>query len=411
MRTIGQGIVIKANPSNEWVLSQMREIGVDPRGMAIMADKFEHLVVRLNGLDYRQAAIIKQEMLARGAEAAVSWEICSQQGKEVGPRQGALLSGTLRQFKQLVAKLKLQPFGLPELAQRINQALVNYDQFQNSGLAPLEIKGKIYDLQSRTHLMGIINLTPDSFSKDGLYQQTKYIDLALEQAAQMIAAGADFLDLGAESSRPGAVRVDATEEWKRLFPVLKELVGAVQVPISVDTYKPEIAQQALELGATIINDIWGLQAPDDPEHRMAKVVAAAKVPVVIMHNKTNSDYAYLMPEIIDSLQRAIDLALDAGVAFEKIIVDPGIGFAKGYQENLRVLRDLAQLKVLGRPILLGTSRKSVVGLTLDLPAAERLEGTIATAVWGASQGANIIRVHDVMAHYRALKMGDAIAKG
>jgi len=279
---------------------------------------------------------------------------------------------------------------------------------QLSAFAPLTIKGCLYDLRQKTHIMGIINITPDSFSKDGLYHKTNYIDLALEQAEQMVIDGADFLDVGAESTRPGAIAVSEGEEIARLLPLIKELVRNVRLPISVDTYKPIVAEEALNAGASIINDIWGLQAPGDLEHQMAMIIAEAKVPVIIMHNKTNPGYGFLMKEIIDSLSRSIEIACQSGIDLEKIIVDPGIGFAKSYQDNLYILQNLDQLKILGRPILLGASRKSVVGLTLDLPVNERLEGTIATSIWGIAKGANILRVHDILAHSRAVKMCDAI---
>ncbi|NLY76058.1 MAG: dihydropteroate synthase [Firmicutes bacterium] len=385
----------------------MREIGVDPRGVAIMADKFEHYQVRIFDLTFRQAAIIKQEMLARGAEAAVPWQVCSWEKEETGYTYQAFLSGTRRQLDQFIAKLKQQPFGLEKIAAKLETALNNY-----SGAATdfkLLIQGKTYDLKARAHIMGIINLTPDSFSYDGLYGQAGYIDLALKQAEEMVAAGADFLDLGGESTRPGAEKVSADEEAKRLLPVLKELTRAVSVPISVDTYKPAVAEAALEMGAVMINDIWGLRSPDDPEGRMAQVAASAKCPVILMHNREEPEYRFLMKEIIESLEKSIEIALAHGVDFEQIIIDPGIGFGKTYHHNLQTLQNLDQLRVLGRPILLGTSRKSVIGLTLDLPVEERLEGTIAANLWGVAKGANVLRVHDVKAATRAVRMYEAIA--
>ncbi len=272
------------------------------------------------------------------------------------------------------------------------------------------MREQIYDLKARTYIMGIINLTPDSFSKDGIYGKENYIDLALRQAEEMITAGADFLDLGAESTRPGAEKISEDEEAKRVLPVLKELAKVVSVPISIDTYKPALAEGALNIGATIINDIWGLQAPDDPERRMAKVAAAAKCPVIIMHNKREPGYDFLVKEVIESLEKSITIALDNEVEAGKIIIDPGVGFGKTYQDNLQILHNLEQLQVLGKPILLGISRKSVIGLTLDLPVEERLEGTIAANLWGVSKGANILRVHDVKAVTRAVRMYDAINK-
>lgn len=274
----------------------------------------------------------------------------------------------------------------------------------------LKIQDRNYDLNARTYVMGIINLTPDSFSQDGLYGKKGYIDLALKQALEMVVDGADFIDLGAESTRPGAEQITEEEEGKRLLPVLKELVRGVSVPISVDTYKPGLAEAALNMGASIINDIWGLQSPGDPERRMAKVVAAAKCPVIVMHNQTNPKYRSLMKEIIVSLKKSTMIALENGVDNGQIIIDPGIGFGKTYQDNLKVLHNLDQLRVLDKPILLGVSRKSLIGLTLELPVEERLEGTIAANLWGISKGANIIRVHDVKAVTRAVRMYDAIAK-
>jgi dihydropteroate synthase len=277
-------------------------------------------------------------------------------------------------------------------------------------LTAFKIKDQIYDCDARTYVMGIINLTPDSFSQDGLYRETDGIEHALQQARQMVADGADFLDVGAESTRPGSAPLPESEEAKRLFPVLRELVKTVPVPISIDTYKPQIAVRALEMGAAIINDIWGLNASDDAQHRMAEVAAQGGATVVIMHNQPQSGYQDLIREVIASLNNSIQIALNAGIDPDRIIVDPGIGgsFGKTQHDNLLLLQQLGRLRVLKRPILLGTSRKSVIGTALDLPVTERLEGTIATNVWGVIRGANIVRVHDVKAICRAVRMCDAI---
>jgi dihydropteroate synthase len=274
-------------------------------------------------------------------------------------------------------------------------------------LPSLVIKDQIYDF-SRTYVMGIINITPDSFSRDGLYPESRYVENAISQAQTMIAAGADFLDVGAESTRPGALPVSAAEEGRRIFPVLQELIRVVTVPISVDTYKPEIAAQAIELGAAMINDIWGLKTLGDSGLRMAELIARAQVPLIVMHNQAQPGYQHLIRDVIASLNESIDIASRAGIEPRKIIIDPGIGFGKTVHDNLKLLQNLQQLKVLGKPILLGTSRKSVIGKVLDLPVEERLEGTIATNVWGVANGANIVRVHDVQAISRAIRMCDAI---
>ena len=407
MVLIINGIIIEKGLNQGAIESRMGEIGVDPRGIEIMAGKFDHYQIRLYDLTFRQAAIIKQEMLARGADAAVPWKVCSWE-QEAGGTYQALLSGARRQLDQFIAKLKQQPFGLPDIASNLEMAINNY-----SGEAidfTISVRGRTYDLRARTYIMGIINLTPDSFSNDGLYGKSNYIDLALKQAAEMIAAGADFLDLGAESTRPGSEVVPEEEESKRILPVLKELVRGAKVPISVDTYKPALAEEALNQGASIINDIWGLQSPEDPERRMAKVAAAAKSPVIIMHNREQPGYRFLMKEIIADLNQSIGIALEQGISIEQIIIDPGIGFGKTHQDNLQVLQNLDQLRVIGRPILLGASRKSVIGKALDLPVEERLEGTIAANLWSVAKGANILRVHDVQAITRAVRMYDAISK-
>lgn len=272
----------------------------------------------------------------------------------------------------------------------------------------MKIGGRVFDFSSHTYVMGIVNATPDSFSRDGIYREADAIKHALSQALRMVADGADILDLGAESTRPGAAAVSEEEEAARLLPVLKELAAAVDVPISVDTYKAGIAEKAIEYGAAMINDIWGLNAPFDPGFQMAKVVSQANVPVVIMHNKLQAEYQNVVKEVIASLNDSINIALTMGIDFQRIIVDPGIGFGKTHQHNLLVLQQLDKFRILGRPLLLGTSRKSVIGKTLDLPVEERLEGTIATNVWGVAKGANIVRVHDVKAVSRAIKMCDAI---
>lgn len=381
---------------------QLEEIGVDPRGAEIMAEKFQYFTIRLFHLNLRQAAILKQEMLAEGAEAAVPGPVFNGETDAAGADQ-VLLNGTLRQIRKLIAKLRELPLDLAELGDRLERALVNY----TAARPPIYVKGQVYDWR-RTYIMGIINLTPDSFSQDGLYSRANYIDRALAQAEQMVKDGADFLDVGAESTRPGYRKLDVTEEENRLLPALRELRSTVRVPLSVDTYKPEIAAQALELGADIINDIWGLQAPDDSGHRMAQVIAAAGAPVVVMHNREEPGYDHLMKEMVAWLGHSLEIAAAAGIRADRMLVDPGIGFGKRYEDNLTALRNLSQLKILGKPILLGTSRKSVIGLTLDLPVDQRLEGTIATAVWGMFQGANIIRVHDVREVTRAIRMGEAI---
>jgi len=252
--------------------------------------------------------------------------------------------------------------------------------------------------------MGVLNLTPDSFSGDGLGDD---IAAALAQARRLVAEGADILDVGGESTRPQSSPVSAEEELARVIPVIEKLAGEVAVPISIDTYKPEVAMHALEAGARMINDIWGLRR----NPYLAQLAAEWEVPLVIAANQRETTYDQIVPEVIASLSQGIDLARDAGVVWENIIIDPGIGFGKTLEGNLELIRRLGELKALGRPILLGTSRKSMIGLVLNLPPEQRLEGTAATIALGIAGGADIVRVHDVLQMGRVARMTDAIIRG
>lgn len=260
-------------------------------------------------------------------------------------------------------------------------------------------------LGTKTHIMGILNVTPDSFSDGGQFNQ---LDSAVEHAKLMLDEGADIIDIGAESTRPGSKEVTAEEELIRLLPVIERLVSEVPAPISVDTYKAEVADECLKHGAHMINDVWGLQR----DKRMAGVIAKHNVPITIMHNQIGTEYKTdIMEEICRFLRTSINLALDAGVKPQNIILDPGIGFGKTPSQNMEVMDRLDELNYLGYPVLLGTSRKSMIGKILDLPPEERVEGTVATSVMGAIKGVDIVRVHDVVENYRALKVTDAIVRG
>ncbi len=259
----------------------------------------------------------------------------------------------------------------------------------------------LIDFSKKTYVMGILNLTPDSFSDGGEYNHG---GAALKRARQMVEQGADIIDVGGESTRPGSTKVDGEEERRRVLPVLEELADQLTVPISIDTYKAETARQALEAGADIINDVWGAKA--DPE--MAETAAAYDVPIILMHNRENINYNEIMQDILADVQESIDICLKAGVKKERIILDPGIGFAKTYDQNLEVMRRLEEFTALDYPVLLGTSRKSLISKTLNLPAQERVEGTGATISLGVERGADIVRVHDVLEMSRTVKMMDAM---
>lgn len=257
-------------------------------------------------------------------------------------------------------------------------------------------------LGERTLIMGILNVTPDSFSDGGKYNDP---ERAVRHALQMIADGADLIDLGGESTRPGHQPVSEQEELERVVPVVEALHReAPHIPISVDTYKSRVAREALKAGAHIINDVWGFKA--DPQ--MAAVAAEFDCPAILMHNRDNRDYADLLRDVADDLLESVSLARAAGVKEERIILDPGIGFAKDYNENLRVMRNLDRLMDLGYPLLLGTSRKKFIRIALDLPTEEVVFGTAATVALGIAQGCQIVRVHDVKEIKRTALMCDAI---
>jgi dihydropteroate synthase len=262
----------------------------------------------------------------------------------------------------------------------------------------------------RTFVMGILNATPDSFSGDGLLAPGRqHVARALAQARAMAEEGADLLDVGGESTRPGHAPVAIEEELARVLPVIESVRAELPgMPLTIDTTKPEVAAAALDAGAHAINDIWGVS----PDTGLARLAAARGVPIILMHNRAAAVYDDLVPEVLDDLRRAIEKAGAAGVADANILVDPGIGFGKTAEDNLVLLRDLARLRDLGRPILLGTSRKSTIGKVLDLPDPEdRLEGTLATTVLGIAAGVDIVRVHDVRENVRAARMADAIVRG
>jgi dihydropteroate synthase len=253
--------------------------------------------------------------------------------------------------------------------------------------------------------MGILNVTPDSFSDGGNFID---VDRALDHAKKMVKEGADIIDVGGESTRPGSQEVSSQDEIARVLPVVERLVAEVNAPVSVDTYKAAVAQRVLEAGAHMINDVWGLQRDAD----MAGVVAKYSVPVCIMHNQNGTEYQKdIMGAISDFFKKSISIALKAGVKKQNIILDPGIGFGKNLEQNIEVMSRLGELNDLGYPILLGTSRKSMFGKILDLPPNQRLEGTLATTVMGIIQGVDIIRVHDITENMRTVKVTDAIVRG
>lgn len=267
-----------------------------------------------------------------------------------------------------------------------------------------KIGSKEFDIENRCYIMGILNVTPDSFSDGGKWNN---LDNALKHAEQMIEEGASIIDVGGESTRPGHVAISEKKEIERVIPVIKRLKREFDVPVSIDSYKPNVAAAALEAGADLVNDIWGLKH----DEKMAELIAKAGVPCCLMHNRHNTDYVNFIADMKNDLRETISIAQKAGISKDKIILDPGVGFGKTYENNLTAINHLEELRELGYPILLATSRKSVIGLTLDLPADKRIEGTIATSVMGVLKGASFVRVHDVKENLRAIRMTEAILRG
>lgn len=378
--------------------TELLKVGADRRGVRLMAPKAVCRAIKLSGLRPPAANIIKQEMLSFGGEAATAYGSINHSVKTTD----LLALGTLKQFAQLIKKLATHQFGLPLVAGQIKAALANY----NATPQPI---GKL-KFGRRTYIMGILNVTPDSFSDGGSYRSAA---AAVEHGQELLAAGADIIDVGGESTRPGARPVTVKEEIARVVPVIKRLAKINGAFISIDTRKAAVAKAALQAGAKMVNDISGLRH----DHHLAKVVAKAKVPLCLMHlqgtpqtMQKNPVYTDLIGEILHYLSGGLAIAQKAGILLEKIIVDPGIGFGKTAAQNLELLRRLREFKVLGRPILVGTSRKSVIGHVLDLPADERLAGTAATVALAINNGADVVRVHDVRELARVVKMSDAIIR-
>ena len=379
---------------------ELRRIRVDPAGIPMMAPKMLSRCVHLTGLKCGQANVLKQEMLSLGGDAAVArgTVACSID------RSDAILIGTGKQLHKLCRKLAQQPFGLPALAEELEALLANASAQPKSW----RIANRELPLE-RPLIMGILNVTPDSFS-DG----NRFLDpqQAVDRAQEMAEQGADIIDIGGESTRPGAAPVDAGEEVKRVLPVIEEVAGKVSCAISVDTWKSAVARPAIAAGAGIINDISGFRF--DPE--MAAVAAQSGSGVVLMHTRgtpltmqAETRYDDLMGEVVQGLGKSVEIAVGAGVERARIVVDPGIGFAKDGHGNLEILRRLRELTGLGFPILVGTSRKGFIGKVLKRDTGDRVFGTAATVALAIANGASILRVHDVAEMRDVADMAHAIS--
>lgn len=378
-----------------------KKIGVDPYGIDAMASKTISINILLEDQPCKIANIIKQEMLSVGGDAAVARGSVSCSV----PVSDILIMGTLKQILALAKKMEKQPFGLNLIAGNILEILRNMSQNEYI----LKTSRRKLTLGNKTLIMGILNVTPDSFSDGGLfYSQQK----AVEHGLQMAAEGANIIDIGGESTRPGAGFVATGVESKRVLPVIESLVKQVKIPISIDTKKAQVAKQAIAAGAEIVNDISALNG----DKKMAKTIKDAGAAVILMHmrgnprnmQKGNLVYANLMGEITDYLKKSSEKALKAGIEKDCIVIDPGIGFGKTPEDNYRIIKNLSQLKELGMPVMVGTSRKSFIGKLTGGEPGERIEGTAATVAAAIMNGCHIVRVHDVAAMKKVAAVTDAI---
>ncbi len=384
-------------------IQEMQRIGVDPIGIESMREKIFHLNLKIEGIDCRLANVLKQEMVLLGGDVAMDKRIidCSIAASDL------ILMGTQNQIKALIDRLEDRFNGFQGVAVRIRECLKNLESPPHT----IRCKKTVFHLDERTHLMGILNVTPDSFSDGEMFFAP---DRAISHGIELASQGADIIDIGGESTRPGAKPLPRDEELRRVIPVIEGLAAKVDVPISIDTYKSFIAEKAIEAGAEMINDISGLHF--DP--KMADVAARYEVPIVLMHTKGTPEvmqldvhYDCLLTEIMEYLEESIEVAEGAGVDAKQIIIDPGIGFGKSAEDNLRIIYHLAELKSLGKPIMLGTSRKSFIGKILNAEVDQRVEGTLASISAAIMNGANILRVHDVGPARKAAQIVDAILRG
>jgi dihydropteroate synthase len=388
--------------SNE-ALEVLRKIDCDPYGIEAMLPKMIHHNILLEGIKCNIANIIKQEMLSIGGDAAVSRSAVSCSVKETD----CVIMGTAKQIQRLADKISIQPLGLSKIARDIKELLTNISK----DLLILKTCRKEIALGEKTEIMGILNVTPDSFSDGGLFKDT---NAAVEYGLKMMEEGADIIDIGGESSRPGAVPVTLEEEIARVIPVIKGLERSIQIPISIDTTKAEVARLAVENGADIVNDVSAMTF--DPQ--MAKAVADTGAAIILMHmrgtpkdmQKGDLYYRSIRGDIIDYLQNKMEKAQEAGISSEHIMVDPGIGFGKTQEDSMRLLKYLSEFRVLGRPIVTGPSRKAFIGKITGGGPKERMEGTAAAVTAAIMNGAHVIRVHDVKAMKKVAAMADAILR-
>jgi dihydropteroate synthase len=378
----------------EYLEEELEKCTVDRRVFPLFKEKGTLIMLKIYAIDARGANILKQEFLSAGGDVALSKDVASFKAEKTD----AILIGTRKVYNRVLEKLSLMPyFGLKE----IKTALENY--LKKGGLPAFELRGRIFDFSKDKFIMGILNVTPDSFSDGGKFYN---IDSALKHAEEMVNEGADIIDVGGESTRPYAETVPLEEKLRRVIPVIEAIRKKFpQIPISIDTYKSKVAEESLNAGADIINDISGLRF----DKKMVDVAKKFNSPVVVMHIKgtpkdmqKNPEYKDLLRELLEYFEERIDTLKRNGI--EKIIIDPGIGFGKTREQNLEIINRLHEFSMFNLPILIGVSRKSFIGLTLDRPVSERLYGTLASNMFALIKGASILRVHDILPHRDIIKM-------
>ncbi|WJQ81822.1 dihydropteroate synthase [Brevibacillus brevis] len=378
------------------MVSELVRRGVPVPEAERMTEAETSLKIHTENMSVATAQSLREIMHSFDAEAVIS----DQPG--TADKKYVLLLASHKKMDLALDYMKTQTEELRALAAEVREVLAMPAKLR--ARRELNCGQYVLPLGERTLVMGILNVTPDSFSDGGRYVD---VEAALAQARAMVEAGADLIDIGGESTRPGSEAVDEATELDRVLPVIRMLSQELSVPLSIDTYKAAVAERAILEGAHIINDVWG--AKRDP--RMADVAARLDVPIILMHNREDTDYHDFFPNYIKDLRDSVQIALQAGVKQERIILDPGIGFVRTVEQNLETMRRLDDLVGLGYPVLLATSRKRMIGHVLDLPVDERVEGTAATVALGAAKGCHMVRVHDVKEMKRVTKMMDAMLKG
>jgi len=378
---------------------ELKKIKVHRDAIPILSPKMFHYNIKIKNLKAQDAVIIKQEMLCCGGDAAIPYNALPPKGEN----GDIIVMGNKAQISILSERLKRQYKRLSEIGEEMMQLIGNLDKKRK-----LKIGKKIYEIGKRTYIMGILNVTPDSF-----YDGGKYFDLesAVERAKQMEKEGADIIDVGGESTRPFSKKIDETEEMKRVLPVIEAISNEINIPISIDTYKPRVAEKAIEAGASMVNDITALK------NGMERVVKEYNIPVVLMHMKgtpetmqINPYYDDVIEEIIDFFNKRIKFAFENKINENKIILDPGMGFGKRFEDNMEIISHLYEIKSMGYPLLIGISRKSFIGKILNAELDERLEGSISAEIIAIVNGADIIRCHDVRETKRATMVADEILR-